>query len=502
MLIHPPIVFLAYAAWAVPCALALSALAQGAFDEEWMQMARPWAIAAWTLLGAGLLLGAHWAYQELGWGGYWGWDPVENGSLLPWLTGTAMIHACLAWRHRGSLKKTALSLAIATFALCNFATFLTRSGIFSSVHAFSESPIGWMFLGLMAALVLGGGWLVFRRRAALAPRQPLVSLVSRESFILVAVFLLLALAAVVMIGTLIDPVSKAVFGRSMQVGPAFYNNVLAPVGIGLLAVTAAVPLLQWGGPPAGQRRRLLFASMAASLIVAAVAVALGVRHLLALAVISLVALTIITLPAAWLHESFRRGPEFAWPRPFRILRDGRRKYAAFGVHLGFVAVAVGVAGSSLGTQRIDVALDEGQSIEWNEWQIRHARLAQREAPDKLVAEAVLEVSRAGRPPVELRPARHFHLLQNDWTTEVAIHSTWSSDFYTILHAGVGGGRVELTFVSNPLIRWIWVGGMIAAASAILTVWPTRASASVAADRDIVRTDSAPLKAKRTTPTAA
>jgi cytochrome c-type biogenesis protein CcmF len=146
MLIHPPIVFLSYAAWSVPCALALAALRHGHLDATWTQMARPWAISAWMLLGVGLLLGAQWAYQELGWGGYWGWDPVENGSLLPWLTGTAFIHCMLAWRHRDALKKSAVSLAIVTFGLCNFATFLTRSGIFSSVHAFSESPIGWMFL--------------------------------------------------------------------------------------------------------------------------------------------------------------------------------------------------------------------------------------------------------------------------------------------------------------------------------------------------------------------
>ena len=180
MLIHPPIVFLSYAAWTVPCALALGALCYDPLHTTWIQLARPWAVAAWTLLGVGLLLGAHWAYQELGWGGYWGWDPVENGSLLPWLTGTAFIHSLLAWRHRGCLKKTAFALAIITFGLCNFATFLTRSGIFSSVHAFSESPIGWMFLLLMFALVASGIWLLIRHRAVLSGPPLSSSIFARE----------------------------------------------------------------------------------------------------------------------------------------------------------------------------------------------------------------------------------------------------------------------------------------------------------------------------------
>jgi len=481
MLIHPPIVFLAYAAWAVPCAFALAALRHGRLDATWTQMARPWAILAWTLLGVGLLLGANWAYQELGWGGYWGWDPVENGSLLPWLTGTALIHSLLAWRHRGCLKKAAVSLAIVTFGLCNFATFLTRSGIFSSVHAFSESPIGWMFLALMTALLVGGVAMIVRRRKMLEAHQPLGSLLARESFILVAVFLLLMLTLVVLIGTLVDPVSKALGGRTIQVGPTFYNNVLAPVGLGLLTVTAAVPLLQWGAPPTGQRRRLLAVCLAISLAAAATAVAVGVRHPISIAIVGLATLAVTTLPAAWIHNAWRRDSRPHWRSLFGTLRDGRRKYAAYCIHLGFVAVAIGVAGSSLGTERREVTMDEGDVIQWGDWKIRHVRLEQRELPDKLVAEAVLEITRGNGPPAELRPARHLHLLQNEWTTEVAIRSTWRGDFYTVLHAGLGEGRVALTLVHNPMMRWIWVGGMITAVSAVVVMWPERRRRRAAAD---------------------
>ena len=299
MLIHPPIVFLSYATWSVPCALALAALGHRRVDASWTHMARPWAISAWTILGVGLLLGAHWAYQELGWGGYWGWDPVENGSLLPWLTGTAFIHSIMAWRYRERLKKTAFALAIGTFGLCNFATFLTRSGIFSSVHAFSESPIGWMFLALMSVLAVGGVALLIRSRAALrCETSRRLALLARESLVFVSIFLLLLLTVVVLVGTLVAPVSKMLTGRMIQVGPAFYNNVLPPIGLSLLAMTAAVPLLKWGAPPTARGRRLLAICLLISLVVTALSFILGVRHPLVLLVVGLAALAPFTLLAA------------------------------------------------------------------------------------------------------------------------------------------------------------------------------------------------------------
>jgi cytochrome c-type biogenesis protein CcmF len=471
MLIHPPIIFLSYAAWSVPCALALAALGHGRLDVTWTQMARPWAMSAWVLLGVGLLLGARWAYQELGWGGYWGWDPVENGSLLPWLTGTAFIHSMLAWRHCDSLKKTAVSLAIATYGLCNFATFLTRSGIFSSVHAFSESPIGWMFLALMGVFMASGAVLLVRRRAQLAARGAIRSIFARETLILASTFLLVTLAIVVTVGTLVAPLSKMFLGRMIQVGPAFYNNVLPPIGLGLLAATAAVPLLQWAAPPLPERRRLLALCLAVSLTVVALALVAGMRQPLMLSVVGMAAMTVATLLADWLHECWQRQSR---PRRHGLLGalwNGRRKYAAYFVHLGFVCVAIGVTGSSLGTQRNEVTMGEGDTLCWADRHIHYVRLVQRQLPDKLVAEAVLQIARDGSAPGELRPAKHLHLLQNEWTTEVAIMSTWAGDFYTVLNAGLGGGRVALTLVHNPMIRWLWTGGIVATVSAVVAMWP-------------------------------
>jgi cytochrome c-type biogenesis protein CcmF len=472
MLIHPPVVFFAYAAWTIPFALAIAALLCGKLDAAWTRMARPWALLAWCVLGAGLLLGANWAYQELGWGGYWGWDPVENGSLLPWLTGTALIHCLMVWRHRGGLKKTALALAVLTFGLCNFATFLTRSGVFSSVHAFSESPIGWMFLGLMAALCLAGGVLTYGRRESLRPERATSSLLARETLVHASAFLLLMFTAVVTIGTLVLPVSTLVFGRTVQVGPPFYNNVLVPVGITLLALTAAVPLLRWGEAPRPHQRRVLLLCAAAALIAVATAWAYGMRHPLSLIVLGLATLTGATLCGAMSIDA-RRHSQRRLLGLVPALRSGRRQYAGYVVHLGFMALAIGVTGSSLGTQRREAVMNEGETLRWAGRQVRYVELVQRELPDKLIAEAVLHVSRGDDDPVVLRPARHLHLLQNEWTTEVAIDSTWGGDFYTVLNAGLGEGRVALTLVDNPAMRWIWVGGLISLLGAMAAMWPSR-----------------------------
>jgi cytochrome c-type biogenesis protein CcmF len=473
MLIHPPVVFLAYAAWAIPFALATSALITGDLDDGWTRLARPWALFAWSVLGAGLLLGANWAYQELGWGGYWGWDPVENGSLIPWLTGTALIHGLMAWRYRGCLKKLAVSLAISTFGLCNFATFLTRSGIFSSVHAFSRSPIGWMFLGLMTILLVAGATLVWMRRRELAPERPLGSIFSREALLLFSAFLLLILTSVVLVGTLFIPLSKLITGRMAQVGPSFYNNVVMPIGILLLGATALVPLLRWGSAPQRAERNGIWIAMLLACVATGIAAYLGIRHLAALAVTGLSVLSVCVTLIALSFDARRQGNFGFWRGLIPALRKHRRQNAAYTIHLAFVCLAVGITGSSLGTRRQEVQAKEGEMIEWAGRRIELVKLIQRETDDKLIAEAELRVGRGKVPPVTLVPARHFHQLQNEWTSEVAIHSSWTADFYVILDAGLGDGQVALTMIENPLMRWIWVSGWLGAAGVVVVAWPTR-----------------------------
>jgi cytochrome c-type biogenesis protein CcmF len=486
MMIHPPVIFFAYAAWAVPFALAAGALICGRLDADWVQMARPWALLAWSVLGVGLLLGAHWAYQQLGWGGYWGWDPVENGSLLPWLTGTALVHCMMAWRYRDCLKKTTVALGVLTFGLCNFATFLTRSGVFSSVHAFSESPIGWMFLILLAVLLGGGVTLIVIRAPALAPSRKAKSLLARESLILASTFLLLAFAAVVLAGTLVAPLSAVAVRRTIVIGPPFYNNALMPVGLLLMTVTAAVPLTRWGRSPGMIQRRVLSVCAVVGVVAAAAGHGLGIRHIIPLTLIGLATVAATSfLGGMYLDIRRLQLPRF-WQGLGHVLREGRRRYAGYMAHFGVVALAIGVAGSSLGTRRHEVELSEGEVIHWADREIRYVALEQRQLPDKLEAVAVLEVTHADGSTVEHRPARHLHLLQNEWTTQVAIHTNWSGDFYSVLHAGLGDGRVALTFVENPMLRWIWFGGAITCLSGLAAIWPRWLAPAVTGSRSAVR----------------
>lgn len=473
MLIHPPVVLLGYASWTVPFALALAALLGNRPDAGWVHQARSWALFSWVVLGIGIILGGQWAYEELGWGGYWSWDPVENGSLVPWLTGTALVHVLMVWQYRGGLKKTALLLAIATFALCNFATFLTRSGVFGGLHAFSRSPVGWMFLGLMGALAVAGGLLVALRRRELQAEQTIAGVWSREASVVISVVGLLLLALAVLVGTAVLPASSVLWGRKIVVGAAFYNGVLVPTGLLLMATVAAAPLLCWGKSPSpGQRTWLLIAAIAGA-GAAVSAMALGVRSPTALTVAALTAAAVAAMAGALVLDA--RGGLIA------ALRAGRRRYAGFLIHLGFVCLAVGVTGSSLGTRRQEVVLGEGHWVQWAGRSVRCARLLQRELPGKLVAEARLDVSEDGVPTASLVPAQHLHLPQNEWTTEVAIHSTWGGDLYAILHGlhgtagedGTAQQNVSLTLIENPMMRWIWLGGCVIGVGALLRLWPSR-----------------------------
>jgi cytochrome c-type biogenesis protein CcmF len=495
MLIHPPIIFLGYATWAVPCALAIAALLsrrlrvddhehsralpqplsppKTPLDSTWVRIARPWALVAWTVLGGGILLGAYWSYEELGWGGYWAWDPVENGSLIPWLIGTAFIHALMAWQYRGILKKTSVALAIASFGMCNFATFLTRSGIFSSLHAFSQSPIGWLFLGLMLMLGVGGAMLIVRHRECLMADNLLTSIWSREALIIISMVTLLLLSVVTVAGTLSVALSEAIVGRRIMVGPEFYNHVLMPIGLVLLATMAAAPLLRWGAPPLARQKQALLVSAAAALVPVLAVWLSGVRHPLALAVAWLAACSVATHVASPVIESWQRNADRPWRGLPSTLVASRRLYASFMIHLGFACIVVGVTGSSLGSRRHELVMKQGEVVEWAGRSIRFQRLIQRQLPDKFIVEAELEISRDGAKPFRLLPAQHLHRLQDQWTTEVAIRSTWGGDFYTILHNGEGRDAVRLTLVENPLMRWMWFGGWVIAASAGIRLWPSR-----------------------------
>lgn len=471
MLIHPPIVFLGYSLWAIPWALALVALLRGEHDSQWIRAARRWALSAWTVLGVGILLGANWAYEELGWGGYWSWDPVENGSLIPWLTGTALLHAMMAWQYARVLKKTTHVLALATFALCNFATFLTRSGIFSSLHAFSQSPLGWLFLGLVAVLMAVGLAALVLQREGLRPERPMRSVLCREALVLTAIGALLLLAVATLAGTLSGALSAALGSTPILVGPAFYNGVLTPTGLTLLATTALAPLLRWNRGPTALQRRWIMACCGTAVMVGVAILAADPQRVLLPLVSGLATAALTALCGAVLLDGARREPAYGFAAIARALLQGRRQYAGFLIHMGFVCLALGVTGSSLGKQQQDFELADGQRVAWQGHTVELVRRYQRELPQRIEAAVELRVARDGKRLATLFPAQHFHRLSEEWTTEVAIHSRWTYDFYTIVHRGTVEDRVSLTLMINPMMRWLWLGGAFFVAGTLIRLWP-------------------------------
>jgi cytochrome c-type biogenesis protein CcmF len=483
MLLHPPIVFLGYAGCAVPFALAIAAILSGRLDAAWVREARPWAFFTWAILGIGILVGAYWAYEELGWGGYWNWDPVENGSLLPWLTATAMIHAAMVYRQHGGLKRTTLLLAIATFAACNFAAFLTRSGVFSSLHSFSQSPIGWMFLLLFVVLAAGTGLFMVRRHGALTPDGSISGLWAKEGVIAASVLALVLLAAAVFIGTASMPLSDLFFAHKVLVGPGFYNGALIPVSLSLLVAMAAAPLLQWGAPPGRKQRMVLLFSALAGLVAAALVWLSGFHQYLIVTVAALTAATATAVIAAWVLDVGRDVTKgsFLWRRLPPVLSSRRRTYAGYTMHLAIACLAVGVAGSSLGAWQRDFTLAKGESIHWAGRDVRFVRILQQQLPEKVVMQAELEITPDGGTPYTLRPAQEYYPIQNQWSPQVAIHSTWGGDFYTILHSGEGEDRIRLTIVENPLMRWMWLAGWLVPVGAVPWFWPSRRAAAAQAD---------------------
>lgn len=473
MLIHPPIVFLGYSLWTVPFSLVLAALLGCEIDAKWIRDARSWSLPAWAMLGIGILLGANWAYEELGWGGYWAWDPVENGSLIPWLTGTVFIHTMMSWQYRGVLKKTCLATGIATFGSCQFAAFLTRSGLFSSLHAFSQSAIGWLFLLLMGVITVTGALLIFRRRAQLAPAGRIESILSREAFVSIALVALLMLIGVTITGTTLTPFSGFLSRNRIVVGPPFYNNVLIPIGLILAITTSMVPLLRWGKAPDLHQRRVLIAAFAVLVVGSAAVSVFGEMHPLEILVIGLATGTSVAILLHLVMETSRRSKGSLVRRVIDTFVTHQRQYAGFIIHAGFMMAVVGIAGSSLGTLRHDVDMAEGDRIEFAGYSILYSRIQETELSSKLAVETVLEVTADDGTRFTLCPAQHYHHHQEEWTTEVAIHSTWGRDFYVIVHAGQAGSHASFSFLINPMMRWLWGAGWVCALGVAIRFWPTR-----------------------------
>ena len=476
MLYHPPTLYLGYVGFAVPYAYAMAALMSGRLGNEWICASRRWTLFAWLFLGAGNLLGAQWAYTVLGWGGFWGWDAVENASLMPWLTGTAFLHSAMMQQRRGMLKVWNLVLIIATFSLCLFGTAVTRGGILSSVHAFSTGPLGWALVGLIGAVLLASLWLLWKRMPALRSEHELDSLVSRESGFLFNNLILVGAAFAIFWGTIFPWLSKAVQAGSITVEPAFYNRVTGPIFLAMIMLMGLCPLVGWRKASLENLVRNALIPVAAALAAAALLYGQGVRSppaLLAFPAMAFVA-------AAGLQEFYRgvrararsHRDSLLWVLP-RLVWSNKPRYGGQIVHMGIILVAMGVASYFMYSTGAGGVLAPGESLSVGGYELTFDGLEERSTETRDIIAANLAVTRDGGPDGTIAPEMVLFRSQLSVMTNIGLRSGLREDLYVILNSVGEDGRVSIRAFVNPLVTWIWIGGGVMLAGTAIAFWPDR-----------------------------
>ncbi len=462
---HPPILYAGYVGFAIPFAFAVASLIEGRIDASWGRWVRPWTLGAWAFLTGGIALGSWWAYYELGWGGFWFWDPVENASLLPWLTGTALLHSAIVVEKREALKIWSVLLAIGTFSLSLSGTFLVRSGILNSVHAFATDPARGIFILGLLALVIGTALLLFALRAPVLAPSGLFAPVSREGALVVNNILLCSMAAVVFTGTTYPMFANLIGGAQISVGAPFFNATVLPLAIPLFAVMSLGPLLAWKRAALAPAIRKLWWAALAALAVGLIA-AYGLGHALA---------ALAFAGAAWLvlgafAEIVERVRLFRLPLGASLARLGGVPRSVWGsslAHAGMGVTMAGIAGMSLAGHTI-VALHPGESGGLGGYQWTLSRLYDAPGQNFTARVAEVTVTRGGRVVATLTPSRRSYALQRNTVTDTSIRTNLLRDLYTAL-GEERDGTVVLRLHVNPLAPWIWLGALVMAAGGGLSL---------------------------------
>lgn len=476
MVIHPPNLYLGFVGFSVPFAFCIGALVTGKLDSEWIATTRRWTLAAWFFNGIGVLLGGAWAYRELGWGGYWAWDPVENASLMPWLTGTAFLHSVMIQEKRGMLKVWNVSLIIMTYSLTLFGTFLTRSGIVSSVHAFANSTFGWAFLAyILLSLIVAFG-LVIWRLPLLKSEHEVESFFSREASFLLNNVVLVGITFAVFWGTMFPVITEAVKGVKVTVGPPFFNQVNVPIGLLLMLLAAVGPLLAWRRASGFQLRKNFTYPIAVSLVSFTVLLIFGVRHVFATMAFALCVFMISTICLEF-HRgiSARRrhqGDTFlagAWELTMR----NKRRFGGYIVHFGMAVIFIGVAASSAYQQVGEVRLSPGESFAMKDVRLRFEGIRRGRNKQFQSEFARLAVYQTGRRLGEIETERRLYFTPPQPTTEAGIRYGLGKDIYAVFSDLDQDGSASFKFMINPLINWIWIGGLVLTLGTIVCSLPER-----------------------------
>ena len=477
MMAHPPLLYLGFVGLAIPFAFAMAALASKRMDERWIVATRRWTLASWTFLGFAILLGAKWAYEEVGWGGWYAWDPVENAALMPWLVATAFLHSVMVQEKKNMLRVWNVVLVAGAFALSLFGTFLTRSGVINSIHSFTQSSIGAWFLAFIAVVIAASVALILVRLSLLRSPTRLESLVSREAAFLYNNLFLVALALTILWGVVFPLVSEAVRGVALTVGAPYYNFFAIAFGLPLVLLMGVGPLVAW--------RRASLRALGRSLVwPAGVALVTGI----ALALFgagsnpaALVGYTFAAFVLAAIVLEFARGTRArraiageSWPAAFAgLVGRNRRRYGGYVVHASIIVLLIGAAGiGGFGTTS-EAKLAPGQAIRAGDYELTYLRSGERRGANAIEARAQFAVERGGDDLGTVSAGKNRYLAEQQVSNEVAIRSDWlrAEDLFLIVNQFNADGSVSVKTLVNPLVNFIWLGGLLFVLGSIVAMWP-------------------------------
>lgn len=480
MAIHPPLLYLGFTGLAIPYAFAMAALCSGTVSNEWTRLARRWSLVAWSFLTAGIVLGGHWAYLELGWGGFWAWDPVENASFLPWLTATAFLHSVMVQERKGMLKIWNVSLMVLTYALTVFGTFLTRSGVVQSVHSFASTDIGWVFLLYLGGIILWAGVMIFVRREALRPDRTIESVFSREAVFLLNNLVLLSICFAVLWGVLFPVFSEAFTGVKQTVGIPFFNAVNVPLFLCLIFLMGVGPSIAWKKASISQLQKLFLWPFISALGIAALLVWVGITEFYPVLSYALCFFGLATIVAEFgrgLRVQGAAAPSASSVTGGSLLALFRRhhvKYGAHVIHFGVLVMTVSITASMAHKIEKEFTIGRGESFQVGRFavQLEDFSESRNKNYDAVTAKAIVTSIKSGEKVAQLTPELRFYPKNQTTTTEIALHMGGREDVYLVL-AGLDptGQKASMKIFINPFQIWLWYGAIIMVCGGFLVAVP-------------------------------
>jgi cytochrome c-type biogenesis protein CcmF len=485
MVVHPPFLYLGYVGMTIPFGLASAALMVGRLGHEFVRPLRSWLLLTWTFLTVAIVLGGWWAYEVLGWGGYWAWDPVENASFLPWLTATAALHSAIVMERKGILKGWTTTLVMASFLLTILGTFMTRSGVFNSVHSFTQSAIGPTILGFLAVALLWSVVILAMKIDKLSSEGNIESGKSREGAFLLNNLLFVLFTFTVLIGTVFPLVVEAVKGVQMSVGAPYFDTMAVPIGVALLFLMGVGPALPWGRTSTRQMVRALVPPAIGGVVVMALGLALGARNPWTVVALFFGGYAAqVTLKEMWLPmmQRLKRGAGLGEALVETQLRRGRRRFASYFVHSGVVIIIVSIAVSSTMQQSVEVQLRQGEAASIGDYSLTFVGVETVTLPHREAVQARLSVTRNGKPSGEMAPAMNYYQMSRDPIGTPDVRTTLTHDLYiSVMNIDPQRQTVGLHLIINPMVGWIWIATGMMAAGGLFALIPARRRESVLAE---------------------